>query len=180
MHADLQRLLDRDLTPDPAAVPLPDLRRIRNACSDAEGDVSLTRRVVQGRLDIVGHELRRRSGSDDEAAPAPGVLYDIPELLAEAGDRTAPPGRRRVGIGAPGAIAGTLLAEVDRIASPETLGSLDRLDTDALRLLVDRLRDYETGLSETRRRLHDRIDVIQVEIARRYRDGEASVDSLLG
>jgi hypothetical protein len=30
-----------------------------------------------------------------------------------------------------------------------------------------------------RRALHDRIDVIQDEIARRYRDGETSVEALL-
>ncbi|MFV0522885.1 MAG: hypothetical protein ACK5RL_00045 [Acidimicrobiales bacterium] len=181
MHADLQPLLGLDPTPELATVPLPELRRIRTACSDAEGDVSLARRVAQGRLDIVGHELRRRSGLGEETAPsATGLLYDIPELLAETGTRSSTPGSRRVGIGTPGPIAGTLLGEVDAIASPETLGSLDQLEDDALRRLLDRLRAYETVLSDTRRQLHDRIDSIQVEIARRYRDGEASVDSLLG
>jgi hypothetical protein len=41
------------------------------------------------------------------------------------------------------------------------------------------MRDFENDLSALRRRLHERIDALQAEIGRRYRDGEASVDSLL-
>ena len=45
--------------------------------------------------------------------------------------------------------------------------------------LVERLSGYESGVSEQRHRLHQRIDALQAEITRRYRTGQASVESLL-
>ena len=38
---------------------------------------------------------------------------------------------------------------------------------------------HEAELSARRRTLHERIDVLQAEITRRYKTGEASVESLL-
>ena len=177
MHADLQELLANDLLPDVTAVPLDDLRTLRTRCSAAEGDVSFVRRVAQGRLDIVGHETRRRAGAADAEPEVSGLLFDLPDILAEAPGGGS--GGRQVAIHAPGALAQNLASSLDAIASPMELGSLDDHDDDKLSSLMDTLRDFEVELSSTRRRLHERIDAIQNEIARRYRDGEASIDSLL-
>ena len=177
MHADLQRLLAKDLLPDITAVPLGDLRELRVACSGAEGDVSFVRRVAQGRLDIVGHENRRRSGAVDSEPDLSDLLFDMPDILSDA----PPSGTtgRKVAIHEPGVVAQTLIGQLDAVATPTELSSLQQLDDDRLSGLMDALRDYEVELSTTRRRLHERIDSIQGEIARRYRDGEASIDSLL-
>jgi hypothetical protein len=78
VHDDLQRLLAKDLLPDITAVPLEDLRHLRIECSEAEGDVSFVRRVAQGRLDIVGHEVRRRSGAADAAPTDTGPCSTCP------------------------------------------------------------------------------------------------------
>ncbi|MDH3679487.1 MAG: hypothetical protein OEV40_05990 [Acidimicrobiia bacterium] len=183
MHADLQHLLAKDLLPDVTAVPLDDLRVLRTDCSAAEGDVSFVRRVAQGRLDIVGHETRRRSGASDAEPDVSGLLFDLPDILTDSGPpadtTTSAPGGRLVAIHEPGTIAQTLVGQLDAAASPTELASLDGLDGDRLASLMDTLRAFEVELSTTRRRLHERIDAIQNEIARRYRDGEASIDSLL-
>ena len=42
------------------------------------------------------------------------------------------------------------------------------------------LQAYERRVSDLRRALFDRIDAIENELTRRYRTGEASVDTLLG
>lgn len=42
-----------------------------------------------------------------------------------------------------------------------------------------RLEAAEREISGQRRVLHQRLDAIQAEMARRYRDGEADVDALL-
>lgn len=177
MHADLQELLANDLLPDVTAVPLDDLRTLRTRCSEAEGDVSFVRRVAQGRLDIVGHEIRRRAGAADNQPEISGLLFDLPDILAESPSPAG--GGRQVAIHAPGTMAQTLVTGLDTAATPAELGSLDQHDDDKLSSLMDSLREYEVDLSTTRRRLHERIDAIQNEIARRYRDGEASIDSLL-
>ncbi len=79
----------------------------------------------------------------------------------------------------PGPVATSLLDSLDGIASPNELSTVADLAADVLARLFDGLREYEIELSSIRRTLHDRIDTIQGEIARRYRDGEASVDALL-
>lgn len=177
MHADLQRLLAKDLLPDITAVPLGDLRDLRVSCSEAEGDVSFVRRLAQGRLDIVGHETRRRSGVVDSEPDLSTLLYDLPDIMSE--QTGGSPSGRKVAIHEPGVLAQSLVARLNDTATATQLGALGQLDTDHLTDLMDALRDFEVELSTTRRRLHERIDSIQGEIARRYRDGEASIDSLL-
>jgi len=177
VHADLQQLLAKDLLPDVTAVPLGDLRSLRVKCTGAEGDVSFVRRVAQGRLDIVGYEVRRRSGAGDAGPDVSNLLFDLPDILA--GPPSGASSGRKIVIDAPGEIAHTLIEGLDQAVTPAELSTVDELDDDRLAALVDTLRECEVELSTTRRRLHERIDSIQGEIARRYRDGEASIDLLL-
>lgn len=180
MLADLEQLLAKDLLPNLTAVPLSDLRQLRVRCSGAEGDVSFVRRVAQGRLDIVGHESRRRAGAADaDGEPdVTGLLFDMPDIMAEGNSGGSPSGRR-VAVHEPGVLAHELIERLERTATAADLGRLADLGDDQLASLLEELGHFEVELSHTRRRLHERIDSIQGEIARRYRDGEASIDSLL-
>lgn len=202
MHADLQRLMAPEMLTDLHAEQLPRLRDLRVQLTQAEGDISFVRRVTQGRLDIVGHEVARReqrvAGGEDTAdgpqvASASGLLFDMPDILTD-GDRTTTTvpattagledvphtmPSRMVQVMEPGEIALALIEDLDQVASPRDLARVDQLEPGQLADLFDRLRTFELELSSSRRTLHDRIDRIQDEIARRYRDGEATVDSLL-
>ncbi len=186
MHADLQPLLADDLLADFGTQPIDDLRRVRVDLTRAEGDVSLVRRLTQGRLDIVGHEVGRRGRdvadpSPDGGGDASALLYDMPAILADAGtgtQRSAGAGRSAP-VAEPGPVAVSLIDELDAIASPNSLSGVADLGAEVLVDVFERLRAFEVELSSVRRALHDRIDTIQDEIARRYRDGEASVDALL-
>ncbi len=200
MHADLQRLMAPEMLDDLRAEQLPRLRDLRVQLTQAEGDVSFVRRVSQGRLDIVGHEVARRERrgpetADDgpQVASASGLLFDMPDILTDvdrrgAGESSAASGledvphtmpSRMVQVLEPGDIALALIEDLDRVASPGDLARVEQLDQADLADLFDRLRTFEVDLSSARRTLHDRIDRIQDEIARRYRDGEANIDSLL-
>lgn len=206
MHADLQRLMAPEMLDDLRAKPLPRLRDLRVQLTQAEGDISFVRRVTQGRLDIVGHEVGRRerratTGSTDhddppdgpQVASASGLLFDMPDILtdpdrAKSAAPVSPAGlenvphtmpARMVQVLEPGDIALALIEDLDRVASPGDLAQVEQLEPGELADLFDRLRTFEVDLSSSRRTLHDRIDRIQDEIARRYRDGEATVDSLL-
>ncbi len=182
VHADLQRFLSDDLVTEPTAEAIEALRGVRVDLSQAEGDVSLVRRVVQGRLDIVGHEVERRRGGapeqpTGEATPPENaaLLFSMPEILSDDVGGS----RRPVAVLEPGPIALSLVDELDGIVSPAQLSGIQALAGLELSDLLEGLRSFEVELSGIRRQLHDRIDAIQDEIARRYRDGEASVDALL-
>ncbi len=213
MHADLQRLMAPEMLADLRAEQLPRLRDLRVQLTQAEGDISFVRRVSQGRLDIVGHEVGRRERltpdqvdgrPDGRDGPlmtsASGLLFDMPDILTDGRPSTgsttdpaespsAPPTgledvphtmpSRMVQVMEPGDIALALIDDLDQVASPGDLARVEQLAQAELADLFDRLRRFELDLSAARRTLHDRIDRIQDEIARRYRDGEASVDSLL-
>ncbi len=203
MHADLQRLMAPEMLDDLRAEQLPRLRNLRVQLTQAEGDISFVRRVTQGRLDIVGHEVARRerrtagdAAQEDEGpqvASASGLLFDMPDILTDVERTTSATPvspteledvphtmpSRMVQVLEPGEIALALIEDLDRVASPGDLARVEQLGQGELADLFDRLRTFEVDLSSSRRTLHDRIDRIQDEIARRYRDGEATVDSLL-
>lgn len=183
MHADLQRLLNPNLLTEIGEKPMDRLRSIRAELSKAEGDVSLVRRVTQGRLDIVGHEVQHRQGATTSPGPATDpttLLFDMPEILTDTNQSAPSSGAGRpVSILEPGRIALSMIETLDAVASPSQLSGLSAVTDAGLADLFGGLREFELELSSIRRQLHDRIDGIQDEIARRYRDGEASVDSLL-
>jgi hypothetical protein len=171
---DLDRLLAGPPDPDVGQVALGELRERRAELTGWEEAISLTRRMAQGRLDILRYELAQRS----EVEPSDtSVLFDLPEVLA---DGPAAGGGRAVSLPVPGPEADLLLAGLDAVVDPAVLGRLDVLDAARLEELHERLRAHELALSGARRALHERIDAIQEEIGRRYRDGEASVESILG
>ncbi len=174
----LDKLLASDSLDGLTTRPISELRTIRVSCAGAESDVSLVRRLAQGRLDIVGHELQRREGAPNTAVDVAELLFELPEILS-ADSGSAGGGGRAVSVGAPGAIAHELVAQLDAIASPTDLSGIEKRRDGELRELFERIRAFELELSSSRRGLHERIDAIQAEIGRRYRDGEATVDSIL-
>jgi hypothetical protein len=156
--------------------PLDEVRERRNACQAAENGLSYVRRLVQGRLDIVGREVEHRR---DGGAPGDvsSLVDELPEILA---DRMRGPGMGRPPQDLePTDVPEELLARVDEAAGPATLGDLSALHDDALDGLLAALQAIEQEVSGLRRKLHDQIDALQGEITRRYRDGEASVETLL-
>lgn len=171
----IDELLAADLLDGLRTIPLPELRELRQQCAAVESDVSLVRRLTQGRLDIVVHEARRRSG--DGVA---GLLYDLPDILADTGGVRIPGSRPDVRVDGPGEVATALLEDLERTGSSTVLIGVQHLEREQLDELFFRMSEFEQTLSQTRRKLHERIDDIQGEIARRYRDGETTVEAVLG
>lgn len=179
MNEQLDLLLDDDVLTGIEGRDLPDLRSARVAAAQAENDVSMVRRISQGRLDIVGHEMQRRSGAVSDEADVPGLLFSLPDILSDSVGGSGGGSGRPVIVNEPGPIALSLVDRLDATVSPGDLSGVDRMDDGSLRMVFERLGEFESQLSGVRRQLHERIDAIQAEIGRRYRDGEASVDSFL-
>lgn len=176
MAADLHDLLDAGYLGDVTARPMDEVRRMRAECQQVETGLSLLRRMVQGRLDIVGIELTRRAEGADPG-DLPDLIARLPEVLS---DRTHAPGVGRLPqMMTPDGMPPELEAELDAIVASVSMADLPHVSDDALRTMVGQLEDLERRVSADRQALFDRIDALQAEITRRYKTGEATIDSLL-
>lgn len=176
MAADLDEILDASYLGDVRSRSMEEIRAMRAECQSVETGLSLLRRLVQGRLDIVGLELSRRAEGADRA-DLPDLIARLPEVLA---DRTHAPGVGRLPqFMAPGELPEALEAELDAIVGAADLAGLPDVPDDDLARIARELEAFEHKVSAHRKALFDRIDALQAEITRRYKEGEASVDSLL-
>ncbi|HEY2812456.1 MAG TPA: hypothetical protein VGJ03_03210 [Acidimicrobiales bacterium] len=176
MASELDRILDPTYIGDVRALAMKDVRSMRSECQEVETGLSYLRRLVQGRLDIVGVEtLRRREGG--EPGELSVLVSQLPEILA-AGTR-APGVGRLPQLLAPGELDADLEARFESVVAGHDVESLSELSDDSLEQLHDQLEAFEHEVSGFRRQLFDRIDALQAEITRRYRTGEASVETLL-
>ncbi|WP_338897482.1 AmfC protein [Streptomyces sp. TG1A-60] len=163
---------------DLSRMRLPELRTLRRDAQRDEADLSYLRRMLQGRIDILRHELARRSGAADPAAPeAPSALVDrLSVILTDAPARHRS-SARHVTVGTPHGeeyrrLAAEMLDEVG-------LSDLEARTDDELGAGLARLVHHERQISGRRQRLQRTADGCSAEIARRYREGEARIDDLL-
>jgi hypothetical protein len=157
-------------------MPLDDVRRLRDRASEVETGLSYLRRVAQGRLDIVLAEQQRRA----LGLPPEGLGDRVDRLPEILGDHVHAPGMGRLtSIMAPGEVDAVLMDRIEMVAPTDSISSLPEAADERVVAISAGLEAVERDISAQRRALHEVIDVLQEEIVRRYRDGEASVDSLL-
>ena len=72
-----------------------------------------------------------------------------------------------------------LLARIDAVVDDRRLSNLPSSTDEEIDALVDELQSMEVDISAQRRAMHERIDTVQAEIVRRYKSGEANVNTLL-
>lgn len=166
------------------AMSMEEIRRRRSLCQASEEALSLRRRLVQGRLDIVQSDLCHRLGDAATGRPheKSPLVDELPEILIEHGDRHLGPGRlttldpngERLGDGFE-----EFVEVLDKIADGPLLSRLNELKEAEVRVIADQLDRMERELSTQRHRLHHHIDSFQAEMVRRYKSGEASVQKLL-
>jgi hypothetical protein len=162
---------------DLLGLSLSELRAKRQACAELETDLSYLRRLAQARVDLIVAESERRQLGLSE--PAPGALVEqLPQILCEH--------IHAEGLGRLPAIFApaegnqlSLAARVEEQLPYDKLESLVTLSSDELSDLLTRLSNLEHEVSDERRTLHDIQDRLQEELVRRYRSGEANVDTLL-
>lgn len=71
------------------------------------------------------------------------------------------------------------MSELDAITEAAALDNPDQVTDGDLARAAEQLAALELEVSTLRRALFDRIDALQAELTRRYRDGETTVDDLL-
>ena len=154
-------------------LPLPEVRELRAQAEQEEVDLSYIRRMIQGRLDILRAELNRRDGTGDQdlVQGLAAILADEPRAPARGLGRhtTMEPSR-----------ADSHRRYVEALVADVDLSDVSARSTDELAHAMRTLSEEEQGISGKRRKVQEAMDACSAEITRRYRDGEADVDTLLG
>jgi hypothetical protein len=171
----INELLDPSFVEGKETMPIEVLRDRRAQCQEASDVLSYLRRLVQGRLDLVLAERQRRTEGQ------PGDLGDVVERLKRGeiiGDhiRAAGYGRLPQTLG-PADDDGWVTATLDDVLDVSRLAALPELPDDELAAIEEALVTLERRVSDQRNTLHQRTDVFQEEIVRRYKSGEATVES---
>ncbi len=149
-----------------------ELRARRSEARAEEAELSLQRRLVQGRLDIVRAEQRRRaSGTSPSLAAA---VADLPTTLARP---SSGPVRQAVRSAPVASVSGT--AALQAQLGADHVPRLPDLAGDELDVLGEQLTSLERDLSRQRRSLFGTLDALGAELTRRYLRGEASAEDLL-
>ncbi|MEU2347175.1 aerial mycelium formation protein [Modestobacter sp. NPDC049651] len=170
--AAVDELLDPAFLDGVEQLPMGDVRALRRRAEQAEVNLSYTRRLLQGRLDIVRRELQRRAEHDGRS-----LMDLLPEILAEKG-RGPAHGLGRHQTVQPQAPE-QLEHWVNSLAPGVDLSDVPGLPDDQLESAARALGAGERSLSERRRGVQQVMDALAGELGRRYRDGEADVAQLL-
>jgi hypothetical protein len=168
-----------DVVTDPVFVAtlntdtLQELRERRVLCDELDNELSYYRRLLHGRLDLLGFEKRRRSGAETRS-----LIEALPEILADSEGPTRETALKSLPIDTPDFLGDGHRA-IDRVLGDDFLAHLPTLDDAELDEIEASLTVAERDISEQRRAVYDALALILEELTRRYREGLADVDELL-
>jgi len=169
----IDRVLDEGYLDGLREVPLSEVRELRADAEQEEVDLSYTRRMIQGRMDILRAELNRRDGvsTGTLVEGLAAILADEPRSPARGLGRhtTVEPSR-----------ADSHRRYVEALVADVDLSDVSARSADELAHAMRTLSDEEQSLSGKRRAVQEVMDACGAEITRRYKDGEADVNTLLG
>lgn len=164
-----QRRIDRIRDPayveGLASLELDDLRARRDECMAEREYLSLLRRLLQGRAEILKAELDGRDGAEQA-----GPLVDrLAEILSA--DEHQPSSRgEAVRLGVPDDELDFARRHVERLVADAGISDPAVLDDDALADAVHVLASEERTVSDSRREVISTLDALQDELKRRYKD----------
>lgn len=157
-------------------VALGELRDRRRLCDNVDTELSYYRRLLHGRMDLLSFEVRRRSGEETRS-----LIEALPEILAEGGGGEGPDElpAKSLPIEAPD-VPTTGRRDLDRVLEDDFLAHLPTINDEEIEGIQEMLAEAESEISAQRRMVYDAYEQIQSELSRRYRNGLADVDELLG
>lgn len=165
-----RRRLDRILSPGFAdgvsEMTMDEVRRRRDDCLAEREYLSYLRRLIHGRMEIIGAELKSR---DPRAA---GEQRPLVERLHEVlgGDTPMGPSRGEyVRVGLPEDEIALARRRMERLVNDVAIGDPASLSDEQLKQALDALLGEEKEVSAVRRRVLDLHDVFQEEVKHRYK-----------
>lgn len=167
----IDRVLDPDFIQGLEALEMEELRRRRDLCRAEREYLSLVRRLLQGRRDILQAELeRRRTGNRT------GSIVD--QLAATLADAAVGPSRGEAPVVTIPEEELTLARRrIERLLSDARLSDLDGMSDEELETAVSRIDEEERAISEARGRVFAVHDALQEELKGRWRERVQRMES---
>jgi hypothetical protein len=167
----IDRVLAEDFLDGLDDLDLDDVRARRRDAEQEEADLSYTRRMLQGRLDILRAEAAQRAGDDH------GSLVDrLATILADSA-------RADRGLGRHLTVEPSRVDEhrrsVEQAVADVGVSDVTTLSDEELQAAIERLDAMEHAVSELRRQVQTVVDALTAEVGRRYADGRADVADVL-
>jgi anti-sigma-K factor RsiG len=143
-----------------------ELRVKRDECMAEREYLSLLRRLVQGRSEILRAELESRGSGED----APPIVERLSTILSGDQRDRGPSRGEALRVGVPEEEMLLARRRVERLVADAGLSDPTALDDDALGKAVELLAAEERDLSGTRGEVMRVLDAVQDELKRRYKD----------
>jgi hypothetical protein len=166
------RILDPALLEDVESLPTAELRARRDECRELEAEFSYARRLLQGKIDILAAELKRRSEGGESGVG--DLISRLPSILA---DEPRGGGATRLLESELPKNAGKYRRHTERLATEPA--HIDSSTPEELAAMVEELGREERKVSEDRRTAQRIIDGLNAELVRRYRKGDEDPSALL-
>jgi hypothetical protein len=157
---------------EPQSLSLDELRTLRNELQSEDDVVSYVRRVAQARVDLVRAEKHRRERGDSAEDLSSELRVVLSSHLTGGSPRPPRPVENLEDH--------ALSDELETVCTDHGFSRLEDLMPSELDRLEEAVTAFERRVSDDRRERYDRLDALSAELVRRYREGEASVDGLLG
>ena len=148
--------------------------RIRKAeCEELESELSYARRLLQGKLDILREALERLSAGGQ--AGLEQIIHRLPKILADDGEQSSI--KRHSPLTVP-RNAEQQRRMIERMSGDLT--NVAEMSPEELGAAIENLAKVELGSSKDRRGVQDVIDKLNSELIKRYREGQADPNALIG
>ena len=164
-HRRIDRIRDQTYVESIEALTLDDLRSRRDECLAEREYLSLLRRLVQGRAEILRAELDARGSADDK-----GPLIDRLAEILSGDERQSPARGEAVKVGLPEEEMLLARRRIERLVSDAGISDPAALDDANLASAVDLLATEEREVSTARSDVIRVLDTLQDELKRRYRE----------
>ena len=148
---------------------LDELRERRDDCYAEREYLSLLRRLVQGRAEILRAEVERRGSGAD----AGSLVDDLATILSSEGQ--GPSRGEAVKVGVPEEEMLLARRRIERLVADAEISDPGALDDERLASAVDQLAQEEREVSAARNDVLHVMDELQEELKRRYREDPSLV-----
>jgi hypothetical protein len=160
----IDRIRDAAFVRGLSNLPIDELRRRRDDCLIERDHLSMIRRLVQGRAEILQAELTSRG------MPEQGPLVErLAEILAPD-DHPVTSRGEAVRVGVPEEEMLLARRRVERLVSDATISDPTALDDHELASAIEALASEEQNVSQARGEVIRALDTVQDELKRRYKD----------
>jgi hypothetical protein len=146
-------------------LPLDDLRERRDECMAEREYLSLLRRLLQGRAEILRAEIEGRAAGEDRTA----LVEHLTSILSDDEHPTTSRGEA-VRVGVPDEEMLLARRRIERLASDAGISDPTTLDDVALSEAIEKLATEEHNVSDARLQVIGILDTLQDELKRRYKD----------